>query len=105
MSLTKAGLVLRVRVTPKAAANRLGGAGEDAEGRRFLKLQVTAVPDKGKANEAVIKLLAKSLKWPKSAFEIVSGASERNKAIAIAGDGASLKLALKRALGEDIEIE
>jgi uncharacterized protein (TIGR00251 family) len=102
---TARGVVLQVRVTPKAATARLNGFGEDAGGRRFLKVHVTEAPDKGKANEAVIRLLAKSLRLPKSAFEIVAGASERNKVVAIAGEPERLAQALGATLGGAVKPE
>jgi len=55
-----------------------------------LRLRVSAVPDKGKANAAVVVLLAKALGVPKSAISVASGETARLKTIAIAGDGAAL---------------
>ncbi len=88
------GVVLHLRVTPKAAADRIGGIAEDASGRSFLKVYVRAVPDKGKANDAVIRLLAKSWGLPKSAFVIRAGAGDRNKTMAITGNSDQLMAAL-----------
>ena len=51
---------------------------------------VTAVPEDGKANKAVIALLAKRLKLPKSAIDIASGATDRRKTLLIDGDPALL---------------
>jgi uncharacterized protein YggU (UPF0235/DUF167 family) len=48
------------------------------------------VPDKGKANAAVIALLAKALGLPKSAVTLVAGETARLKTLAIAGDGEAL---------------
>ena len=90
--MTKNGLVLHLRVTPKAASDRIGEVRADAEGKEFVSVSVRAVPDKGKANEAVIKLLARHLGLPKSALSVVSGATDRNKVIAIEGDPAALSL-------------
>lgn len=88
------GVVLQLRVTPKASADRIGGVAEDAAGRVFLKVYVRAVPDKGKANDAVIRLLAKSWGLPKSAFVIRSGAGDRNKTMAVTGHPDQLMAAL-----------
>lgn len=49
-----------------------------------LRVRVTAPPADGAANEAVIKLLAKHLKVPPSALELVRGSTSRNKVIEIA---------------------
>jgi len=80
------GFLLRLRVTPKASANRIGGVASDADGNGHLKVSITTVPEKGKANVAVLKLLSKALKRPKTSLEVVSGTSDRNKVVAIAGD-------------------
>ncbi|WP_243444750.1 DUF167 domain-containing protein [Sphingosinicella humi] len=68
---------LAVRVTPKASAERIvveGGA---------VRVYVTAPPDKGKANKAVIALVAKALGIPKSAVELVRGETSRDKLLKI----------------------
>ncbi len=67
-----------------------------------LKARVTAVPEGGKANAALIALLAKTWRLPKATFEIVSGRSDRNKTLLIAGDPASLETKLA-AWFRDIE--
>ncbi len=64
-----------------------------------LAVKVAAPPDKGKANAAIIKLLAKTLGAPKSAFIIASGETSRLKTIDINGDANDLAAALA-ALGE-----
>lgn len=56
----------------------------------MIRVRVTAVPDKGKANAAVTVLLAKALGVPKSAISVVSGETARLKTIAVAGDPAVL---------------
>jgi uncharacterized protein (TIGR00251 family) len=81
---------LLVKVTPKASADRIQGWAEDEAGQKVLKIAVTAVPEDGKANKAVIALLAKRLKLPKSAIEIASGATDRRKTLLIDGDDALL---------------
>ena len=77
---------LQVKVTPKASADRIQGWAEDEDGTRVLKVAVTVVPEDGKANKAVIALLAKRLKLPKSAIEIASGHTSRRKTLLIDGD-------------------
>jgi len=81
---------LLIKVTPKASADRIQGWAEDEAGQKLLKIAVTAVPEDGKANKAVIALLAKRLKLPKSAIEIASGATDRRKTLLIDGDDALL---------------
>lgn len=67
------GAELAVRVTPKARRNAVI---LDVQGLRVL---VTAVPEKGKANEAVAKLLAKSLGVAKSRLKLIRGETSRDK--------------------------
>ena len=76
---------LSVKVTPKASSDRIRGW----DGA-VLKVAVTAVPEDGKANKAVIALLAKTLKLPKSAIDIASGETSRTKILLIDGDEALL---------------
>jgi uncharacterized protein (TIGR00251 family) len=84
--LTGQGLRLEILVQPGAGKNEVEGIRKGAEGISVLKLRVTTPPEGGKANAAVIKLLAKSLRLPKSAFEIVRGASARRKSLRVEGD-------------------
>jgi hypothetical protein len=97
------GVALSLRVTPKAASARIGEIAEDASGRRFLRVYVREAPDKGKANDAVVKLVAKALKIPKSGIDVVSGATDRNKVIAIQDQSGDLMARLAVLLGERSE--
>lgn len=78
-------IVLRVRLTPKAARNAVQGWAQNADGVPTLKVSVTAVPEGGKANDALIKLLSKHYNLPKSAFSLKSGATDRNKVLLVYG--------------------
>lgn len=88
------GVTLFVRATPGAKKNEIAGIWEGPAGEARLSVKVTAPPDKGKANAAVIKLLAKALRLPKSAFVIASGETSRLKTIEIAGDAKTLSARL-----------
>ena len=90
-----------MRLTPKASANRVTGTQEDADGASALKVQVTAVPEDGKANAALIKLLAKIWRVPKSSVSVVSGATDRNKVLFIEGDPQDLALRLNRWMEDE----
>jgi uncharacterized protein YggU (UPF0235/DUF167 family) len=87
---------LAVRLTPKASANRIQGVVADENGEPVLKVGVTAAPEQGKANQALIALLAKHLKLPKSAVAIESGATDRRKCLLFEGDAADLAQRLFR---------
>ncbi len=83
LSPVKDGVRLAVRLAPKASVNAIKGIDAAREGKTVLKAAVTAIPENGKANAALIKLLAKSLGLPKSAFLIASGERDKNKQVFI----------------------
>ncbi len=85
------GFLLQVKVTPKAAHTKLGKIVQNADGRFVLKAYVTAVPENGKANRALIELLSKAFKIKKSQFHIQRGETDRNKTILITPDVGSTK--------------
>lgn len=68
-----------LRVTPKAGRNQIQSVMRDAAGNLLLKVAVTDVPEDGKANKAVIKLLSKSFGIAKSDIDILSGETSRVK--------------------------
>ena len=88
---TAAGLRVAVKLTPKASRDRIMGAVPEADGSVVLKAQVTAVPEDGKANAALIKLLSKAWRIAKTDMDIVSGATDRRKVILISGDAEDLR--------------
>jgi uncharacterized protein len=84
------GVVLAVRLTPKSSRNEIVGIEHLSDGRAVLKARVRAVPEAGAANEALIRLLAKSLSLAPSGLRLESGGTSRVKTIHIAGDRAAL---------------
>jgi len=72
---------IKVKVVPRAKKNHISGIMEDGS----LKVRVAAPPVDGKANRALIKLLADTLKIPKTDVAIISGLQSRNKTISIEG--------------------
>lgn len=76
---------LIVKLTPGANKNTILGWDTDAEGEKFLKVHVTAVAEKGKANLALIKILSKHWKIPKSSIAIIRGETSRIKTLEIEG--------------------
>ena len=77
---------MSVRVAPRAGRNRIEGIVAEADGSVALKVAVTAPPEDGKANDAVVALLAKAWRLPKGAFRVVHGATARRKVLHVAGD-------------------
>ena len=94
--LSPSGLSLFVRVTPNAGRNGIDGVELRDDGTAVLRIRVSAVPDKGKANAAVIGLLARALGVPKSSITVTSGDTSRMKTLAVVGDGATLIVALSK---------
>lgn len=90
------GVRLYLRVTPNAGLDRIDGFETRDDGATVLRVRVKAVPDKGKANAAVIVLLAKSLGVPKSAITLLSGDTARQKTLHVSGDPAVLAAALAK---------
>lgn len=81
--VTPTGVTLYLRVTPNAGRDAIDGAETRDDGTTCLRVRVSAAPDKGKANAAVITLLAKNLKLAKSAFQLISGDTSRFKSISV----------------------
>lgn len=88
------GLRLYLRVTPGAARDAITGLQPDADGRIRLKISVTTIAEGGKANKAVIALLAKIWRLPKSSFELLAGDTNRLKTVLVTGDSTALSQSL-----------
>lgn len=90
------GVRLHLRVTPNAGLDRIDGMEMRDDGATVLRVRVKAVPDKGKANAAVIVLLAKALGVPKSAIALVAGDTARQKTLHVTGNPEVLAAALAK---------
>jgi uncharacterized protein (TIGR00251 family) len=77
-------IVLKVYLQPKSSKNEIIGPYRDG-----IKVKVTTPPSEGKANEALIRLLAKELGIPVSNIEILKGHHSREKTLKIAGSSDS----------------
>jgi uncharacterized protein len=75
---------MRLRVAP--GATRAGIVGRHGEA---WKVRVTAAPEGGRANDAVVRLLADTLSLPREAVTLVSGHGARDKIVELAGIGPS----------------
>jgi len=82
---TAAGVTVELRAQPRARRIAL-----ECTGQGTLKAAVTAPAEDGKANAAIVELLAKEWRLPKSAFEVTRGAAARDKVIGISGETAAL---------------
>lgn len=81
--------MVTARVTPKASRNAVQGVMPTPDGTA-LKLAVTAPADKGKANAAVVALLAEAFGVAKSHIVLTAGETDRRKVFRITGDPAAL---------------
>lgn len=96
------GITLFVRLTPKSAKDAVEGVEATDDGRAHLKARVRAVPEDGKANAALEKLLAKWLGIAARDVSIGAGATSRLKQVKISGDPEALAMKLA-ALGSPEE--
>jgi len=80
------GIRVAIRLTPNAATEQIVGIVADAQGNGVLRIAVTAVPEQGRANKAMIKFLAKHWRFPKSSMTVIQGSKDRNKVLNIEGD-------------------
>ena len=83
---TPDGLRVAIRLFPRARSNRLLSIVATAEGGRALKASVTAPARDGRANEALLQLLARAWRLPRRDLSIAVGAASRNKIVRVAGE-------------------
>lgn len=74
---------ITLHVIPNASRDEVVGWVTAAGGEKALKVKVTAAPEGGKANKAVLALLATHWKCARSELALVSGASGRHKRLKI----------------------
>ncbi len=79
-----------MRLTPRAAHNRVDGIVAGADGRAMLQIRLTAPPVEGAANAALVAFLADALHLHKKAVIIRSGQTGRIKIVELAGEGTAL---------------
>jgi uncharacterized protein YggU (UPF0235/DUF167 family) len=96
-----AGIRLSVRLTPRAAKDSLDGRATLSDGRSVLAARVRALPEKGAANAALERLLAKALDLAPSSVNVTAGSQSRLKSVRLEGDAAAIELALLRLFGRD----
>ena len=89
--------MVTVRLTPKGGRDAIDGVEQLADGTTVLKVRVRAAPHEGAANDALIGLLAKTLRLPRSAVTLVGGATARIKRLQLSGDPDTLAAALEKA--------
>ncbi len=93
------GVTLPVRLTPKSSRDEIASI-EDHGGECVLKARVRAVPEAGRANEALETLIAKWLGVPPSTVTVAHGGKSRLKQVAITGDAEALSRLIAQRLTE-----
>jgi len=73
--------LIPVHVIPKSGRDAIEGMVMDAAGKAWLKVRLTAAPEDGKANKALLRLLAKAWGCAPSSLSIVSGGTSRYKVV------------------------
>jgi len=97
------GVALSVRLQPKSSRDAIDGFELRSDGLTSLKARVRALPEKGEANKALIRLLAKSLGFARGELDVVAGAKDRNKTVLIAGDPEDIVARLEERLAGYVE--
>ena len=95
--LVKKGVLVDIRLSPNASANRIGAMEKAGDGKERLKISVTAIPEKGKANKALLKFLAKELGFPQKDMELAAGQTDRNKTVLITGEAEAVLSKLEKS--------
>jgi uncharacterized protein (TIGR00251 family) len=93
------GVILAVRLTPKSSRDEVVGV-EDQAGACVLKARVRAVPEAGRANDALETLIAKWLGVPPSTVTVAHGGKSRLKQVAIGGDAEALSRLIAERVAE-----
>jgi uncharacterized protein YggU (UPF0235/DUF167 family) len=84
------GVLVAVRLTPRARRPGVDGIAEGAGGTAVIKAAVAEPPEGGRANAALIALLAREWDLAKSDIALVAGARSRTKTVRLAGDAGRL---------------
>ncbi len=79
------GVRVAVQLRPRASATGIDGIALDGDGVPRLVARVTAAPERGKANAALIALLAREWRLPKGSMRVTAGAASRRKTVTVEG--------------------
>jgi uncharacterized protein (TIGR00251 family) len=93
------GVIFPVRLTPKAGRDEIAGI-EDFAGEAVLKAKVRALPEDGRANQALERLIAHWLKVPPSFVSVAQGGKSRLKQVLIEGEPKTLLRLIEARLAE-----
>ena len=96
MNVMEASNLIVLHVIPKSSRNEIIGWLKDADGQPVLKVKITAPPEDGKANKALLKFLAEKWDVPVAALELSSGAASRHKRLNVKSEALLLQLTKQR---------
>jgi len=94
--MSRSGLSLTVRLTPKGGRDAIDGIADLADGTCVLKVRVRAAASEGEANAALVNLMARTLGVAARNVSLLAGAKARAKRLQIGGEGAALAAELER---------
>jgi uncharacterized protein (TIGR00251 family) len=89
------GVIVAVRASAGVRRNAILGVREGE-----LRVAVTAAPEKGNANRAIVAVLSEALRIPKSAIQLISGETSQRKRFVITGGEVN---AIRKALANAVE--
>ncbi len=75
--------LLYIKATPNSTKSKISGKFTDEKNQEYLKINLAAVPEDGKANEELIRFLSKLLNISKSKIEVIRGETSRIKVVRI----------------------
>ena len=93
-------ILLRVRLNPNSSALNIKGVFVDADEMEYLKIGVLSPPEKGRANQELMKFLSKQLGVAKSNIEIVSGELSHYKKVLLNGNKDNIVSQIELLLSE-----
>ena len=93
------GLVITVRLTPKGGRDAIDGIEALADGQSVLKARVRAAASDGEANDALLRLMARTLGVAPRDIALVAGRTSRIKRLLVCGDARAVAGKLERIVG------
>lgn len=84
------GIALRLRLQPSASRDEITGAARLSDGSEVLAVRVRAVPEKGRANQAACRLVARAFGVAPSRVAVAAGQKDRIKTVHVAGEAEAL---------------
>jgi uncharacterized protein (TIGR00251 family) len=86
LTLARDGVRVAIHLTPRAKADRIIAVVAAAGGRLVLKASVSEPPEDGRANEALLRLLARRWRLSRRDLSIAAGAASRQKTVHVLGE-------------------